>query len=496
MVNRLKNHLSHLSTLLAFFSITVIFEILVMAILGSMGLPFLWETFFEAFLLSIFSTSLVYLWKVKKKIWKGKEQFETIFKGAAIGIALVDREGRPIESNPAFQKMLGYSGEELSRMVFTEFTHPEDVSNDLAFFTELVDGKRDHYQIEKRYIRKDGQVIWANLLVSLFPSTNDESPYVIGMVEDITERKLHIEKLRLYEKVIEKTLQGIIITDKEGAILFVNQAFTAITGYSMEEALGKNLRTLYSKTQDDIFCKNLWATIYETGQWQGEIWSKRKNGDLYAEWLNMSSLQNDKGEVTNYIAVFSDITQLKLNQQKLEEANEELHRLSYMDGLTNVMNRRFFDESLDREWKRAIENKTPVSLILLDIDFFKNYNDTYGHQSGDDCLKQVATALKGTLKRSVDWVARFGGEEFAVVLPNTDVEGASRVAEALRSSVEALRIPHVQSKVSEYVTISVGVATLIPDWVSKPEELISAADQMLYQAKQDGRNRVKIYKLT
>lgn len=354
-------------------SITFIFEVLVTAILEYMGVPFLWETYIEALLLSIFSTSLVYLWKVKKEFWNSKGRFETIFKKGAIGIALVDGEGRPIESNPALQEMLGYTGEELCGMVFSEYTHPDDLLIDLELFKELVDGKRDSYQIEKRYIRKDGQVIWANLRVSLFSSASNESPHIIGMVEDITP--------------------------------------------------------------------------------------------------------------------------LKINQQKLEEANEKLHRLSFMDGLTDVANRRFFDEYLDREWKRAVENKTPVLLILLDIDFFKNYNDTYGHQSGDECLKQVAIALKGTLKRSVDTIARFGGEEFAVVLPNTDLEGASIMAEALRSSVETLRIPHVQSKVSEYVTISVGVATIIPDLVSSPEELISAADKMLYQAKQEGRNRVKIYKL-
>jgi len=182
------------------------------------------------------------------------------------------------------------------------------------------------------------------------------------------------------------------------------------------------------------------------------------------------------------------IQQFQLYQQ-LEQANRELQRLATLDGLTGVANRRRFDQYLEDEWWRMIREESPLSLILCDIDFFKKYNDTYGHQAGDACLRRVADALRFCAKRSVDLVARYGGEEFAVVLPNTTTIGASLVAEELRSLVHGLKITHAASNVSEYVTLSLGVASLYPEPDTPPATLISEADMALYQAKASGRNR-------
>jgi len=175
--------------------------------------------------------------------------------------------------------------------------------------------------------------------------------------------------------------------------------------------------------------------------------------------------------------------------QKLEQANRELQRLATLDGLTGVANRRRFDQYLDDEWWRMIREELPLSLILCDIDFFKKYNDTYGHQAGDACLRRVADALRFCAKRSVDLVARYGGEEFAIVLPNTTTIGASLVAEELRSLVHGLKITHAASAVSEYVTLSLGVASLYPEPDTPPAKLVAEADMALYQAKASGRNR-------
>ncbi|HEX3037317.1 MAG TPA: diguanylate cyclase [Thermodesulfobacteriota bacterium] len=179
-------------------------------------------------------------------------------------------------------------------------------------------------------------------------------------------------------------------------------------------------------------------------------------------------------------------------KQQLEETNKTLQRLAAQDGLTGVANRRYFDEFFDLEWRRDIRDGTPISLILIDIDFFKAYNDTCGHQMGDECLKRVANELSSVLHRSGDFVARYGGEEFVVVLPNVNSQGAYAVAERLRSAIEALGIQHSQSKVSKHVTLSLGVATTVPKRDSDPATLIAAADQALYQAKQEGRNRVRV----
>lgn len=180
---------------------------------------------------------------------------------------------------------------------------------------------------------------------------------------------------------------------------------------------------------------------------------------------------------------------------KLETANKMLERISVTDALTGIPNRRYFDEFMGLEWLRAMRDQTPLSLIMVDIDFFKVFNDTYGHQAGDDCLKRVAAALRDALKRPADIVARYGGEEFGAVLPDTDLDGAVVVAEAIRLDVEALGISHNKSaylsKVSNFVTISLGVASIIPNEASSPERLISMADNALYKAKEEGRNRVR-----
>jgi diguanylate cyclase (GGDEF)-like protein len=178
--------------------------------------------------------------------------------------------------------------------------------------------------------------------------------------------------------------------------------------------------------------------------------------------------------------------------RQLEEANQTLLLLSSQDPLTGIANRRRFEEVLDLEWRRGLRSGLPLSLVMLDIDAFKAFNDTYGHQRGDACLKEVARALSGALHRAGDLVARYGGEEFAVIQPGTDARGAARVAEALRATVQALGIPHERSQVSDVVTISLGAATAIPRDDTSPVALVAAGDQALYRAKQEGRNRVAL----
>lgn len=181
-------------------------------------------------------------------------------------------------------------------------------------------------------------------------------------------------------------------------------------------------------------------------------------------------------------------TSLVVLTRKLDTANQELKRLSSRDGLTGMPNRRFFDQSLDQEWRRAQRNNTEITLMMCDIDYFKDYNDTYGHQTGDDCLKQVAQAMSRALERASDMAARYGGEEFAIILPGTGMGGALFVAHRLLNDIRELHLSHSASPIGR-VTISIGIATAIPG-SSSFQELIEAADQALYQAKREGRNRV------
>ncbi len=182
--------------------------------------------------------------------------------------------------------------------------------------------------------------------------------------------------------------------------------------------------------------------------------------------------------------------------ERLRHLNDELHRLAILDDLTGVANRRFFNMVFAQEWSRAAREVIPLSLIFIDIDFFKNYNDTYGHPQGDECLKKVAGALSGSVKRSTDQVARYGGEEFAVIVPHTALRGARTMAEGLRYKVEELGLEHAGSKIHDRVTISLGVACVTPERGLAPESLVRAADQAVYEAKRHGRNRVEALDLS
>ncbi len=182
---------------------------------------------------------------------------------------------------------------------------------------------------------------------------------------------------------------------------------------------------------------------------------------------------------------------LEESKAKLAEANRTLQKLSSLDGLTGIANRRNFDETLNKEWNRAMRSEKSIGLLMLDIDFFKLYNDHYGHQGGDDCLKKVAKGLDSAIHRETDFLARYGGEEFSGILPDTDLNGSVKVAEEMRLAIKDLRIEHAKSTVSDLVSVSIGVSAIIPQQGTDPKILIGAADQALYKAKEDGRDRVK-----
>jgi diguanylate cyclase (GGDEF)-like protein len=184
------------------------------------------------------------------------------------------------------------------------------------------------------------------------------------------------------------------------------------------------------------------------------------------------------------------------NYLRLKRKTDLLEKLSSIDGLTDIYNRRRFDEALDREWALAKREQTFLSLIIIDIDFFKQFNDMYGHAAGDDCLRKVAATLKTTLHRPTDFVARYGGEEFVVLLPNTDIQGAETIAEKLRIHIESLNIPHEKSKVASTVTISLGIAATIPGDPLSPKALIEIADKYLYESKENGRNQWQSFIIT
>ncbi|KMY54532.1 hypothetical protein AC623_11905 [Bacillus sp. FJAT-27231] len=419
--------------------------------------------------------------------------FSNAFQHSGIGMALVGLDGKWLKVNHAICQLTGYTEYELLAITFKEITHPEDLEIDLSHVNELIQGKKSSYQMEKRYFHKKGHVITVLLTASIVCDKANHPLFFISQIQDITARKKYETELKLFAKVLETTQQGVIITNADESIMYVNNGFTRITGYTFDEVKGQNLSILQSGKHGEAFYREMWMNLLTNGYWEGEVCNKNKFGCTYPEWLTISSLTDETGQASHYVAVFSDISTLKETETKLKAMNEQLNRLSSLDGLTSIPNRRTFDQRIAAERKKAIQWNKPLSLLLLDIDFFKAYNDTYGHLSGDDCLRRVAFIMEQKAKEFSGFIARYGGEEFAIIFPDLSAEKSVLAAEEVRKSVEKLNIPHVQSKISDYVTVSAGLATVDPakqDYTI--EDLIELADQALYEAKKAGRNQLKI----
>lgn len=310
------------------------------------------------------------------------------------------------------------------------------------------------------------------------------------------EAQISDSHLQIYKDLVDQTLQGVMITDKDMQIEHVNAGFVRTTGYSVREVIGKTPRILQSGRQDAKFYRNMWSDVHTNGQWEGEIWNRRKDGKIYAEWLNIFQIKSPHDHVTHYVGIFTDITQHKMLAAELEGMNQNLHMLLNRDPLTNVYNRGFFDRTLKEEWIRHLREGSPLCLIMIDIDNFKDYNDQYGHVAGDGCLKTVSTVIHDELNRPGDIATRYGGEEFAVLLPNTGVSGGRIVAERIRLGVERLPMQQADTPgalAHKCVTISLGVCSLIPTADMGPIQLIECADEALYKAKGAGKNQVAVF---
>jgi len=301
--------------------------------------------------------------------------------------------------------------------------------------------------------------------------------------QELIERERAEQGLRLAAAVIENTAEGIAVTRSDGTIRKVNQAFEQITGWRALEAVGQTMNILKSGEHDAAFYQAMWKSLGETGKWKGEIWNRRKNGELYPQATTINALKDSDGGVSYYAVIFSDVTEQKQIENKLRD-------LSALDGLTGLYNRRMFDETFFKEWNRAMRDASPLSLIMIDIDCFKKFNDFYGHLDGDVCIQHVTQVIKSCVRRAADFPARYGGEEFVIILPETDQAGVRAVAERIREDVAALAIPHAMSDIAEIVTVSIGCATDVPQMNVIPLQLINRADQALYRAKTSGRNRV------
>ncbi|MBI4987795.1 MAG: diguanylate cyclase [Rhodocyclales bacterium] len=426
-------------------------------------------------------------------------KFRTIADTTPVALLITRPEdGKVIYANGAAAELGGLPLEDLIGSDVTRF-YPDPAAR-RRFLEELrATGSVRNQVIE--FLRSDGAPVLTQRSATL--GTLDDQPALFVAIADLRERKRLEAALLARGAAIEAAAEGIAITDPNGTIEYVNPALTVIAGYSAEELVGQHTRIFSSGKHDKPFYDDLWRTIGAGRIWRGEIVNRRRDGTHYTELMAIAPVCNEQGETVHFVAVKHDISERKRMENDLKETNamlqhqlDEIHRLqeelreqAVRDGLTNLFNRRYLDETLERELARAKREGYPLSLVMIDIDHFKKLNDTYGHQAGDKVLRELAGLLWGNI-RTEDVPCRYGGEEFLVLLPRMPLDVALERAEDWRKTLQATRVPFGDFQLE--ATISCGLSAY-PDHARTPDDLIRCCDDALYKAKHHGRNRCEIF---
>ncbi|MEX6501856.1 bifunctional diguanylate cyclase/phosphodiesterase [Pseudomonas zhanjiangensis] len=409
-----------------------------------------------------------------------EEKFARAFHASPDGM-LITRiaDGQLIEVNEGFSQITGYSSQEAighSTLELGIWANPDDR-------TRMIERIQQHGRLRDQValIRtRDGRTRLCEL--SAQPVPIGDQPCLLTIARDITERQIMQEKLQQAATVFESTAEGVLITDPHKRIVAVNRAFTSITGYSEAEALGQTPQLLASDQHDQAFYNAMWRQLEDQGHWQGEICNRRKNGELYPEWLTISAVRNEADQITHFVGVFADISPLKHAQARLDHQ-------AHHDPLTGLPNRTLFETRLRHALEDAREEQSQGAVLFLDLDRFKHINDSLGHPVGDQLLKGIAQRLKERL-RDVDTVARLGGDEFIILLPGLH---QADDAEQIANKLLACFTPPFQLDAHEFfVSASIGVSLYPKDGVDVAT-LVKNADAAMYRSKAKGRNRVELY---
>ncbi len=424
----------------------------------------------------------------KKRIAMAKERLDLATKGTGLGIWDFDEKaGRQYASVQMYQ-MLGYSPTDGPQSMedWLAIVHPEDLPTLRKTVQEADANGSSEYVLNLRMRGQDGGWHWIESRTRVLRDAAGKVLRRIGTHLDITDHKRDQERLERAAGVFTFAREGILITDVQGNILEVNEAFTRITGYSREEVIGENPRILKSGRQPDEFYVEMWRVLAQVGHWSGEVWNRRRDGDVYAQLLTISAVRDVAGQVRNYVSLFTDITQIKEQQQALE-------RIAQYDRLTNLPNRGLLADRLQQAMLQSQRRHQSLAVVFLDLDGFKTINDTYGHDVGDALLVALARRMKVALREG-DTLARLGGDEFVAVLVDLEtVQDCEPVIDRLlQAAAEPVRITVGASDVLLRVSASMGI-TLYPQDGSDADQLLRHADQAMYQAKQAGKNRYQLF---
>jgi diguanylate cyclase (GGDEF)-like protein/PAS domain S-box-containing protein len=392
---------------------------------------------------------------------------------------------RLIYVNQGAIQQTGYGQDELLRMTPVDITPEFTEQRYRSLLQPLLDGSAESLSFETEHQHKNGHTIPVEIGLQIIRKEGQSSRF-IAIARDITIRRQAEAELRIAAVAFESQ-EILMITDANGVILRVNQAFTDNTGYTAEEAIGQTPRLLKSGRHDREFYRAMWDSIDRTGAWEGEIWDRRKNGEIYPKWLTISAVKAANGVVTHYVASHIDITARKA-------AEEEIQHLAFYDPLTNLPNRRLLMDRLQHATASSARSGRSGALLFIDLDHFKTLNDTLGHQIGDVLLQQVAQRLVACVREG-DTVARLGGDEFMLILEdlNEQVDEAAAQTEIIGEKVlVTLSKPYLLAAHECRSTSSIG-ATLFKGHESTLEELMKQADIAMYQSKKSGRNTLRFF---
>ncbi|WP_218048927.1 sensor domain-containing protein [Curvivirga aplysinae] len=438
--------------------------------------------------LSAISTLIAFsVYRVRKDYEKStrlKEQVKllsTALHQSPVSVLITNAERSIRYINPAFTRVFGYEFDEvvnqnprLLRSNETEASVYQEMWGNLS--------KGDSWLGEFINKTKNGKRVYVTASISPVLNETGELTHYIGVLFDTTSSKENEKQLRLAATVFNSATEAVMVTDAENKILTVNNAFTDITGHKQNDVIGLNPSILNSGHQDQAFYVDMYKSLNEKGFWGGEIWNRRKSGEVYPEWLTITSLYDSDGNLEGYVSLFSDITKRKQDE-------EHIIRQANFDSLTGLANRNLFADRFSRAIDRAEREDHQVALLFIDLDRFKNVNDTLGHAVGDLLLQRVTKRLLGELRKT-DTAARLGGDEFAAILPN--IVNMYNLERIVKRILKSLSTPYNIDGHEIFISASIGI-TLYPDDAAATTELLRNADSAMYMAKEKGRNAFHYY---
>ncbi|MCG5513638.1 EAL domain-containing protein [Ectothiorhodospira shaposhnikovii] len=404
---------------------------------------------------------------------ESESRYRSLFENSHSVMLLIDPEdGSIVDANPGACQFYGWERAVLAQRHFSDLTiHPPAETR--IQLDHLSRERQEHIRDTHRLA--NGELRQVEIYTGMIQIKGKDLLHAV--VHDITDRIRTEERLRLADRVFQAAAEGIMVTDVQRRIVAVNPAFTEITGYSEQEALGQTPKLLRSGRHDESFYEALMQQLHDSGNWRGEIWNKRKDGTLYPEWLTISVVRDDQGEISHYVGVFSDIGQVK-------EAQRQLELMAHFDPLTGLANRALFKDRLNHSLRRAKRQGNTLALLFIDLDRFKTINDTLGHNQGDLLLQTVAKRMADNVRAS-DTLARLGGDEFVLLLENDAT--MSNIQTLCQKILTVLSVPVRLDEHEVVVTASIGVA-IYPEDGRDADTLLKHADLAMYQAKSDGRN--------